>query len=240
MLKKHPRSDVDGPPATPVLASLLDAAAAMNGGDVETLASLETLVDQEFEDDAAFARYMRKLHGSKRSMPCTTGIRYEHVVRFFQADKGTIGCAAHTFRNFSANIAKGCVPASIKPYIYGARLVAPAKPTAPGEAPGSAGHRPLGGGCVFRKIAFGYLHTRQKPQIQRKFQPLQMATAVRDGATHFANTIRTTLAEHPGWVAVKIDFSNAFNVVCACGCLPRQIKISLTTRRQPWRIRRTL
>ena len=68
------------------------------------------------------------------------GIRFEHMFRFARADD-------HSFsllHQFVLCILKGKLPPEVRPYVYGARLVATAKPNDPGT------QRPLGGGMVFR------------------------------------------------------------------------------------------
>jgi hypothetical protein len=46
------------------------------------------------------------------------------------------------------SVAQGRVPAEARPYVYGGRLVAPAKP-------GGGAHRPLGAGVTWRRLAAG-------------------------------------------------------------------------------------
>ena len=97
---------------------------------------------------------------------------------------------------------KGQVPPAARPFVYGARLVAPAKD--------DGGHRPLGGGFIMRRVAFGFAAKCVAAPWAEKMAPEQLGPT-RDGCLRFAATVRACLEAHPDWVLIKLDFRNAFN-----------------------------
>ena len=64
-------------------------------------------------------------------MPGADLIRFEHVQALVRSGHAAV------LRSFVSSVAQGRVPAEARPYVYGGRLVAPAKP-------GGGAHRPLG------------------------------------------------------------------------------------------------
>ena len=90
-------------------------------------------------------------------------------------------------------------------YAYGGRLVAPPKP-------GGVGHRPLGAGTALRRIAAGFLCLSMRSGFGAQLGPLQLGVGVRHGPELVALAMRLALEAHSGWVAVKLDFKNAFNM----------------------------
>eukprot|EP00966_Prymnesium_polylepis_P169872 3927328-Prymnesium_polylepis.1 len=64
-------------------------------------------------------------------MPGADLVRFEHMQALVQAGHVAV------LRSFVLLVEQGRVPAEARPYVYGERLVAPAKP-------GGGAHRPLG------------------------------------------------------------------------------------------------
>ena len=193
MLSKHPQHDHPVPSLQQLLA---DAAPA--GVTPATVASALAAVDDAFGDSGLFHAYVRSLHGSRGSMPACDGVRVEHVLRLAKASDVLLA----QLHRWCLCLLKGQVPAAARPFIYGARLVAPAKP--------DEGHRPLGAGFVMRRVAFGFAARCVRDDVAKVMAPEQLGP-VRDGCLRFAATVRSCLEAHPDWVLCKLDFRNAFN-----------------------------
>ena len=133
-------------------------------------------------------------------MPGADLVRFEHVQALVQAGHVAV------LRSFVLLVAQGRVPAEARPYVYGGRLVAPAKP-------GGGAHRPLGAGITWRRLAAGFLASCYGGDFGERLGPTQLGVGVSRGAGIFASTVRLALEENPRWVVVKVDFRNAFNEV---------------------------
>ena len=80
------------------------------------------------------------------------------------------------------------------------------------------GHRPIGAGSCFRRLAVGFAIHVLSGAIGEAASAASVLSSclgvgVRDGTAIFANTVRTALTDHPKWVGIKCDFRNAFNEV---------------------------
>ena len=89
-------------------------------------------------------------------MPGVDAVRFEHARAVVRG-----GCGA-SLGAFVEAVAAGEVPAEARPFIYGGRLVAPSKPD-------GGGHRPLGAGVVWRRIAAGYIHGQTDSCVRALF-----------------------------------------------------------------------
>jgi hypothetical protein len=151
-----------------------------------------------FEIDL-FQQYLGGL--PKRRMAGHDAIRFEHVVGMAKA--------GYTLQimNYIKLIAVGDLPDEMRPFAYGGALVAPSKPGSDTE------HRPLGAGVVWRRITAGYLAKQYKETFAEKFGPLQLGVGISRGPDILALVVRLALEQNKSWVAVKLDFKNAFNMV---------------------------
>jgi hypothetical protein len=194
MLEKHPSPDATDA-SVPSLDELLREACVATGEDL-TPEELHRQVVDMF-DLHSFSKYVGRL--GRRKMPACDMIRFEHV-------KAIAGAGyAQVVRDYVLLFALGDVPSEMKPYAYGGRLVAPSKP-------GNDGHRPLGAGTTWRRIAAGFLAQAHRNAFGDTLGPLQLGVGVSHGPAIFALAVRLALQAHDGWVAVKVDFRNAFNM----------------------------
>ena len=182
--------------ALPTLRELLEEAARTLGAEsAQTEADLVSLVEEAFADAGAFAAYVCRL--DRLSMPACDQLRFEHLRALVRSGQ------AHRLRDLVALVAIGGVPAEARPYVYGARLVAPTKPD-------GAAHRPISAGTVWRRVAAGFLGRCEAPAARARFGSAQLALA-KHGAEVFAACIRLAVQSNPQWVVAKLDFRNAFN-----------------------------
>ena len=143
MFEKHPSaSELDAALGGITADALLQDAAVGSAGVGLREADLVALVEEAFGDVARFTRYVQRL--ARLSMPGADRVRFEHVQALVQAGHVAV------LRSFVLLVAQGRVPAEARPYVYGGRLVAPAKP-------GGGAHRPLGAGVTWRRLAAGFL-----------------------------------------------------------------------------------
>ena len=155
------------------------------------------MVEDIFSDLGAFSKHVLRL--GRLSMPACDWVRFEH----FQAIVRARGAAA--LRDFVRCLALGDVPDADRPYVYGARLVAPSKPDDPDA------HRPIGAGLAARRLSSGFLAHQLRHKFGERLAPHQLGVGVPRGPGAVAAALRLALEKHPLWVAVKIDFRNAFN-----------------------------
>jgi hypothetical protein len=196
MLAKHPPPrQADG--TVPTLTALLQAAGARAGHRTLAPGTVRTLTEEKFADVDAFQAHVSRL--GRLSMPAADMIRYEHIQALCRAG------LTPELRDLVMDVALGDVPLEARPFVYGARLVAPGK--------GDGTHRPLGAGTTWRRLAAGHLCRQMRDRFAERFGPLQLGVAVKDGPEIFAAGMRLFLESHPGAVAVKLDFRNAFNEV---------------------------
>ena len=197
MLAKHPPAaacDRDLPAADALLAGV----APGDPGHGLRLDGLRRRTVDLFAELPLFVAYVRRL--ARLSMPAADAIRFEHLWPLTRHGLGA------DLRDFTQLVALGDVPPEARPYIYGGRLVAPPKP-------GGGAHRPLGAGCVWRRVAAGFMASRGGRGFGERLAPLQLGVGVQHGPEIFASAVRLALEAHPDWVVVKIDFRNAFNEV---------------------------
>ena len=199
MLDKHPAaSPLDAELGAASADDLLRAAAAGTAGAGLRAADLTRMVEELFADLPRFTRYVQRL--SRLSMPGADLIRFEHVQALVRSGHAAV------LRSFVLSVAQGRVPAEARPYVYGGRLVAPAKP-------GGGAHWPLVAGVTWRRLAAGFLASCYGSEFGERLGPTQLGVGVSRGVEIFAATVRLALESNPRWVVVKVDFRNAFNEV---------------------------
>ena len=101
---------------------------------------------------------------------------------------------------------EGFVPESIRPFFFGARLIALSK----GEG---RGVRPIAIGTILRKLISLTIAITIKPRLSSFFGPFQCGVGMPGGAENVAHGIRQLLDDDPENVVVSLDLSNAFNTV---------------------------
>ena len=99
------------------------------------------------------------------------------------------------------------VPESVRPYFFGARLIAISK----GE---NKGVRPIAIGTTLRKVISSAIAINVKSRLPSFFGPCQCGVGMPGGAENVVHGVRMLLLEdNPGNVVVSLDLSNAFNTV---------------------------
>ena len=128
-------------------------------------------------------KYVGKL--GRRKMPACDMIRFEHVKAIMAAGY------AQVTRDYVLLFALGDVPSEMRPYAYGGRLVAPSKP-------GNDGHRPLGAGTAWRRVAAGFLCQMHRRAFADTLGPVQLGVGVPRGPEIFALAVQFALQAHDG------------------------------------------
>ncbi|CAK9061121.1 unnamed protein product [Durusdinium trenchii] len=111
-------------------------------------------------------------------------------------------------------LSQGRAPAFVASVLAGAGLVALPKP--------NGGVRPIAVGEILRRLAGKYLMSLVREDAQSYFWPAQVGVAVPGGAEKAIHTVRAWRRRHwnsPHKVALKLDFSNAFNTVSRAAVL---------------------
>ena len=98
------------------------------------------------------------------------------------------------------------VPESVRPYFFGARLIAISK----GE---NKGVRPIAIGTILRKVISSAIAINVKSRLPSFFGPCQCGVGMPGGAENVVHGVRMLLEDNPGSVVVSLDLSNAFNTV---------------------------
>jgi hypothetical protein len=106
--------------------------------------------------------------------------------------------------SFSSLVMEGRVPESVRPFFFGARLIALDKK--------GGGVRPIAIGCCLRRLVAKIACNRVSADLSSYFSPLQLGFGVKGGveaAVHAARRFLDSLSDSEA--LVKLDFSNAFN-----------------------------
>ena len=108
--------------------------------------------------------------------------------------------------DFSSLVLEGNTPPPVRPYFFGARLIALDKH--------GGGVRPIAIGCVLRRLVAKLACFRVSEDMAEVFSPLQLGFGVKGGieaAVHAGRHFLDSLS--PDEAVVKLDFRNAFNSV---------------------------
>ena len=97
------------------------------------------------------------------------------------------------------------VPKPLRPYMFGARLVALGKK--------DGGTRPIAVGTILRKIVSQCIADSIKGQLPECFVPHQFGVGLPGGGEDVVHGIRVMRVLRPGRVLLSVDFTNAFNSV---------------------------
>ena len=141
-------------------------------------ADVATMVKGIFADLPSFGRFVQRL--DRLSMPGVGHIRFEHLQTLVRSGHAAV------LRSFVLLVALGQVPAEARPYVYGGRLVAPAKP-------GGGAHRPLGAGVAWRRLAAGFLAGRLSGTFGERLRPTQLGVGISRGVKIFAAAVRLAM-----------------------------------------------
>ena len=129
-----------------------------------------------------------------------SGWRYEHLRLLLdnvETNDGLyIACS---------KIAEGNIPDSIASLLSASRLIA--LPKANGDV------RPVAIVITMRRITASAICLQKKPALASFFVPIQHGVATEGGPELIIHHVQLLMEEHPDWVVVKSDISNAFNSV---------------------------
>ncbi|XP_065318858.1 uncharacterized protein LOC135926853 [Gordionus sp. m RMFG-2023] len=115
---------------------------------------------------------------------------------------------------FCNKIAHGPVPESIRPLLFGAKLIALEKP--------NKDIRPIAIGTVFRRLVAKLIASKIKDNAALILAPHQLGIGIQGGCEIATHATRIHLQTNPSdEILVKIDFSNAFNSIRRSHFLPQ-------------------
>ena len=108
--------------------------------------------------------------------------------------------------DFCSLVLRGDVPQEVRPFFFGASLVALRKK--------SGGVRPIAVGCTLRRLVAKIAGKRVTDEMAEMLVPRQLGYGVRGGAEAAVHAARRFLrGMDPSQAVVKLDFQNAFNSV---------------------------
>ena len=98
------------------------------------------------------------------------------------------------------------IPNVVRPWFFGARLIALSKK-------GGVGVRPIAVGLTLRRLVSKFANTHVKGSLKSKFLPQQVGYGVQAGVEAAVHSVRAYIGSNRGKrkAVVKIDFENAFN-----------------------------
>ena len=131
------------------------------------------------------------------------GLRPQHLAELVRCNTNgpTLLMAVTGFINL---ILSGGCPSSVRPILFGGRLIAIEKK--------SGGFRPIAVGYTFRRLASKCANSFAQSKLADHFRPVQLGVAVSGGceaAVHATRRFMESISFEE--VVVKLDFSNAFN-----------------------------
>ena len=133
-------------------------------------------------------------------------LRPQHLKDLLQVDGDEDSRFLQSLASFCTLVMEGRVPSTIRPFFFGASLVALEKK--------SGGVRPIAVGCTLRRLVAkiaGYMVSEDMAEL---FSPRQLGYGVRGGAEAAVHATRKYLQNLPSEHALlKLDFKNAFNSV---------------------------
>ena len=186
---------------------------------------LSTIIDGEFiqNDEVNIGdlqnSLLEKITGVMSRLPKHrsadgTGWRYEHVITICKADVE----AKAAIEELIVSMATTTLPDDVRPFFTASRLSALTK--------AKGGIRPLGIGTVFSRMV-GRLHTaRLRPTKDEDTDVLQIEGVAKTllgagqtgvltpgGQEIVVHSLQLTMQEHPEWIFVELDATNAFNTL---------------------------
>ena len=152
------------------------------------------------------------------SAPGPDGLRVSHLRQMLSEEVGEEASRlSQTLDLFASVITSGRVPDSIRPYFFGARLVALSKQK------GSI--RPIAIGQCLRRAICRAVCIQMREVSTKLLEPYQLGDGSRDGATAAAHAARRFL-NSGGCGFVKIDFRNAFNELSRSALLEAVMRLT--------------
>ena len=108
--------------------------------------------------------------------------------------------------DFCTLLLQGKVPDEVRPFFFGASLVALRKK--------AGGVRPIAVGCTLRRLVAKVASGMVRDLMAHLLSPRQLGYGVRGGAEAAVHATRAFLSKMiSGHVVVKLDFQNAFNSI---------------------------
>jgi len=135
-----------------------------------------------------------------RRAPDAAGWRGDYFKALSPGTKGDVfKLVEHILRNPQS------LPAELRPFFFGARLTAIAKP--------DGGVRPIAVGVILRKLMGQALADITAPHLPDILRPHQFGVGIQGGAENVVQGLRLLRALNPTNAVVSIDFANAFNTI---------------------------
>ena len=133
-------------------------------------------------------------------------LRPQHLKDMLQCSRGEGSPFVSTLAAFCSLVLGGGVPEAVRPFFFGASLVALEKK--------SGGVRPIAVGCTLRRLVGKLAGNMVMEDMARLLSPRQLGYGIRGGAEAAVHAARKFLQDLPADHAlVKLDFCNAFNSV---------------------------
>ncbi len=120
----------------------------------------------------------------------------------------TTGAFVRAFTSFAVRCANGDIPATVRPFFFGAALTG--LPKVP------HGVRPIAAGEILRRIIAKAVLAQIMPKAKRLFGDLQLGVGRKCGIEHTVFSCRNCTEAHtndPDFVGLKVDMKNAFNTL---------------------------
>ena len=146
-----------------------------------------------------------------RSFPCGSAggpdcLRPQHLKDILQSARDDDSPFLQTLASFCALVLEGRVPDVVRPFFFGATLVALEKQ--------SGGVRPIAVGCTLRRLVAKIAGLSVVDSMAELLSPRQLGYGVRGGAEAAVHAARYFLQNlSSGEVLLKLDFRNAFNSI---------------------------
>ena len=146
-----------------------------------------------------------------RSFPCGSAggpdrLRPQHLKDILQSARDDDSPFLQTLASFCALVLEGRVPDVVRPFFFGATLVALEKQ--------SGGVRPIAVGCTLRRLVAKTAGLSVVDSMAELLSPRQLGYGVRGGAEAAVHAARYFLQNlSSGEVLLKLDFRNAFNSI---------------------------
>ena len=148
-----------------------------------------------------------------RSFPCGSAggpdrLRPQHLKDVVQySDEDNLESPIlNALVDFCSMVLHGDVPQLVRPFFFGASLVALKKK--------SGGVRPIAVGCTLRRLVAKIAGRKVSGEMSELLAPRQLGFGVRGGAEAAVHAARRFLQDMPSdHAVVKLDFANAFNSV---------------------------
>jgi len=134
------------------------------------------------------------------------GLRPQHLKDMLNTSNGEESSFLSALAAFSTLVLEGRVPPPVRPFFFGANLVALGKK--------GGGVRPIAVGCSLRRLVAKIAGNMVVEEMASLLSPRQLGYGIRGGAEAAVHATRQYLNNlEPDHAVVKLDFKNAFNSV---------------------------